>query len=622
MKKILIGLCVLGVLSVGGLTLTLATLDLNSYRNDIAATLSERTGRSFRLEGPLKLGVSLKGAVLELSGLTISNPSWASRPNMVNVPHVNLGVAVLPLLQGHLVLTNFTMDNADIQFEASKDHHNWEFATSGATVPLAQKTNTPRMTSRQISLHIASVTITKSQISFRSEDGKITTFKADNLNLKQQTTGTLLTFKGFYNDTPIALKLETNADDLTSDTTRPIKADLHVAHDTFKAEGNVDVNENKAMFDTYEVVAGKSDVNGKMAVDWAGEHPSFIGTITSDHLGIDDFKIDQAESAVPPATTQPTPPAARVRMFSDASLDLSSLTGVDATFDIALKEVNMGKITLQQFEAKLALKKGELFLSPMTADIGTGKVSGQLHVNAAVDPPNLGLTLNATDLDMTDLLHSASLISGKVNADMNIASTGNSMHALASNLNGTLNVIGAGGDIVTRSSDRIMSGLQDLVQPGSGKGEENLNCMIARFIAANGLVRDNGILIDTGAATVAGNGDIDLRGEVIDLQFRTRPKLVDTSGLLPPVHVGGTLLNPETSINTEAVVQNVVGSLLGGKAPAEQEIPDVVAQQGQNACLGALNHSAAAKTDQQPQQGVVQKLGGKAGQLLKGLLGQ
>jgi uncharacterized protein involved in outer membrane biogenesis len=630
MKKVLIGFVIVIILILGGAAIALLTLDVDKFREQITSTLSEKTGRTIELSGPIKLNLSLiSGVSLDLAGFSISNPSWASRPNMASIPHLDVGVAALPLLHGQILISHFNLYKADILLESDDNNrHNWdvEFVkepSSAQQTKCAAGTKCFSEDPRKVSVNAVSFVITDSQISVRGDNGKITNFKVDNLTIKQKDGQTGIAFRGSLNAQPITLHMQTNDDDLNSGAPRPIKTDLTFANYHLNAEGQLSLGSKEVLLDAYELSAGKSALNGKLALEWGESHPSLAGTVNSDHLILTDFKIDKADTPTANTSSDSAPQIQHARMFSETPLGLKSLDSANATLDIAIKELVTGNLTLQLLDTKLDLKNGELFLSPLTANMGVGKISGQLHVNGKIVPPTLGLTLNATGIDMSNVLPSAAFISGKVNTDINLASSGDSLHELASNLSGTINLLGAGGDVVTRSTDSISSGFENLLNPGDSRGEENLNCMVARFIAAKGLVRDNGILFDTSAATVAGSGNIDLRGEIIDLQFRARPKLVNVSSLLPPMHVGGTLLNPETSINTTSVVQNVIGDLIDGTSLPSQDIPDVVAQQGQNACLAALNHPAV-DADVQPnqKQGVVQKLGGEARQLLKGLFGK
>jgi hypothetical protein len=252
--------------------------------------------------------------------------------------------------------------------------------------------------------------------------------------------------------------------------------------------------------------------------------------------------------------------------------------------------------------------------------LGAGTIGGQVNLDASGSPARLGTTLKVADVDLTDLIKmggAEAFLSGKVKADVNLSSSGNSPHDLASNLNGPITLISAGGDVISTASDKLSAGLAEILAPGVGGKNEGMNCLVARFIASGGVVKGNGILIDTMAATAAGYGDIDLRSETLNLNFHAKSKLINVGGLVPPLHIGGTLTSPDTSVDAKSVVQNVGQMLLGGEVA--DGVPDVATQQGQNACAYALDHPSASAPASKG--GVVQDLAGKAGQQLKNLPG-
>ncbi len=637
MKKLLIVSGVLLIVVTGVLGAGLATFDANHSRDTIAQILSETIGQTVSFSGPIRPGLSANGLTLELAGASVLNPSWASRPDLARIGKFRLGIAFLPLLHGQMVIQELTLSDVDILLETNADHlANWaslpQMTDSGTSPARTESVTKTQAAAKKVTVHIESLIMNNGCISMRDQDGKITTVKADRLIFKQHNELATLDFSGAYNALSITLKLTTNGNDPSPNKVRPFDIDLAFANLHLKTDGKVSLTEKQALLDHYTFSAGFSSVTGALAIDWAGSHPALTGNLNSDHLALADLRLESSpESGDRNSTTTENetvvPVASPVRLLNDTPLGLEKLKSVDMKMDVAVGILDLGNVALDHVEAKLAVKDGDLLLLPFTAYLGAGKLTGQAHINGVASPPALGLALNGTDVNLSDILHVGkmeSFLSGKVDLQTNLASSGESPHAIASNLNGTLSIVGAGGDIVTRTSDRVSSGI-DALLGGDPKGEQNLNCLVAQFTIANGLIKDNGILLDTVAATVAGGGSVDLRGETMDLLFRAKPKSIDTAGLLPPLHVGGTFLNPETSVSTVAVVETIAGLVLGEGREANDPIPDVVVQQGQNACVAALNHPAAEATAsaQQPRkQGLVQKLGGQASQILKGLFGQ
>ena len=629
MKRFFIGLAILIIALAAGFGIAFATFDINQYRDQIAETLGKETGRTVKLGGPIKFGLTEHGLVLGIRDAAIGNPAWASRAAMAGIGRFELGLALWPLLHRQISITSLAIDNADILLEsASGDRHNWVLqATPPGTAQPAGSAS-----ASAISIHVDNLEITDSQLAVRGEDGSATVFRTDSLTFGKQPGGTVLNFRGTYNGMPIGFDMQTDAEDLMAKDAHNIEISLATLGYRVKAQGQIGLGTKKAVFNSWEMTAGKSELHGKLIADWSGARTVLKGTLVSDHLAPADFAMPGSANA-PSAAPSVVRPHGPKRVFSDAPLGLEGLRATDALIDITIGEVPLGGTSLHQIYTKVTLLNGHLFLSPFKAMLGGGEVSGQFNLDAGPSPARLGVSLNASGVNLSDMLEiggAEAFLSGKVDADMNIASSGDSAHALASNLSGTFNMVGAGGDVISRAADKISTGLAEIFSAGTGKGTESMNCLVARFIASNGIVRDQGILVDTSATTVAGSGGFDLRNETIDLMLRAKTKGVDVGGFLPPLHITGSFRDPDFSLNAQAVIQNVAGLLTEGTL--NDGIPDVATEQGQNACLYTLNHPSAAGAAT-PQGGVVQDLAGKAGQatqklndlggkLLKGWLGQ
>ena len=621
MKKVLISLLVIVVIVIAAIGVAIMTFDVNKHRGQIEAALSKEIGRTVKLGGDIHIGVSKKGLTLAMQDVAFSNPNWASRPNMMSIKLFDLKVDVLALLSHKLDISGLAIEDADILLEsASGNRHNWD--SEIASKKTVAKETSKVTAAEPVALQITNMSIKNSRIAMRGEDGKVTLFKADEVTLKNDGDGTSLHFDGSFNDLAFSLNASSDNQSLLTTTARPIDLDVSFANFHIAAKGKVDTGRKRLDLDSYEIASGATILTGHLAAGWGGARPAIQGIVTSQMLEMNDLKMvsaDKTDAASPVA--EKTDP----RMFSATPIDFAGLKAVDVNLDISIADIPAGSVQLHNLKSKLVVKDGHLFLSPFTVSLGDGEIAGQINLDAGEAPAKLGSTFMVTDVDLTDIIKAGgaeAFLAGKVKADVNLASSGNSMHELASNLSGPINLISAGGDVLTTVNDKISSGLAEILSPGIGNKHDNMNCLVARFIALNGVVKGNGILIDTMAATAAGYGDIDLRSETINLNFHTKPKLVDVGGLLPPLRISGTLSSPSVSADGSSLVQNV-GSLLTGGTVTDG-VPNVMTQQGQNACAYALDHptTAAAKATASDKGGVVQDLAGQAGNLLKGFLGK
>ena len=122
-----------------------------------------------------------------------------------------------------------------------------------------------------------------------------------------------------------------------------------------------------------------------------------------------------------------------------------------------------------------------------------------------------------------------------------------------------------------------------------------MNCLAVRLIAKQGVLTDNGILIDSAPSTLLGKGGINLAKETIAWTLKARTKMVGIGSLLPALEIGGSLMHPSYKIDEAGVITNVVGALTGNGV--DTGVPEMqTAPAGQNACLYTLDHPKAPAT--------------------------
>lgn len=106
--RVLLVLLGLLVLAAGALTVFIGYLDPNEYKAEIVAAIRRETGRELALAGPIEV-FWWPQIRIRASGLALGNAPGFSEARMLEVAELELSVATLPLLAGHL-----TMDTARI----------------------------------------------------------------------------------------------------------------------------------------------------------------------------------------------------------------------------------------------------------------------------------------------------------------------------------------------------------------------------------------------------------------------------------------------------------------------------------------------------------------------------
>jgi len=101
---------------------------LDAYRGRIENTVGEATGRSFKIEGPLRL-MLFPHPGLRAQRVTLANMPGGRAAAMATVGDIELSVRLLPLLTGRVELDKIVLNKPVIALEVDAEGHaNWTFA--------------------------------------------------------------------------------------------------------------------------------------------------------------------------------------------------------------------------------------------------------------------------------------------------------------------------------------------------------------------------------------------------------------------------------------------------------------------------------------------------------------
>ena len=132
-------------LLIGGAIAFLLSLDINRYKDRIEQFVTQETGRSFSIGGPIELDLGWK-TTLSAADLTLGNPDWAASPDMARVARAKVVLDVRALWDRTVILDLVEIDAARLYIEANKSgQNNWTFAPEsiGARPTEADATGKP-----------------------------------------------------------------------------------------------------------------------------------------------------------------------------------------------------------------------------------------------------------------------------------------------------------------------------------------------------------------------------------------------------------------------------------------------------------------------------------------------
>ncbi len=617
--KILIIAGIVLVVLVVGAAAVLMTLDFNEYKPQIAAEVKKATGRDMKIEGDLRLNLLTFNPGLAVDGVRFANAPWGSRPDMAVIKRFEVKVSVMPLLSGTLDIERVVIEGADILVERNRDGRgNYEFATTDK--PAAPSAPSGESGGSMPALAVREVTIKDSVLTYKdAKAAQPLVLGVQSLDLEGAPGDPLkIDLKGSYNNAPFTVKgtMGELAELLKPTKPWPVKITAEAGGATVDVNGSIanpqaasgidlaiavegkDLSEMskiaggpvpplgpyalkaKAVGSVDKVIEirdlaakmGNSALAGKAALQ-VKDRPVLSATLTSDLIDLADF-TKGAEGGAAGNSSAPSggkqgaaPSGGGKRLFSDDPLPLDGLKAADANVDVTVKKLLANKIAVENLHTAIALRNGDLAVTPIDADVAKGKLSGMIQLKASQATPTLDLKISGKKIDMGKLLADmqiTDLLYGVINTDLDVAGRGKSVHQIMAGLNGKTNVVMGDGRMKSSILDVYVGGAATvLTQAVFGKKSEYtvINCFVSQFDIQNGIAASKALLFDTEYAQITGAGTINLGTEQIKMTVDPKPKsaTVNTS---VPVEIGGTLSEPSYRLNPLAAAAKV-GGLVG-----------------------------------------------------------
>jgi len=670
--KILMIVGIAVVVLIVGAAIVLMSMDFNQYKPEITAEVKKATGRDMTIGGDLRLNLFTFSPGLEVDGVKFANASWGSRPDMAIIQRFEVKVSLLPLLSGTLDVDRVVVEGADILIERNRQGQgNYEFLADDKAAAAAKPAEKPKEGAGADSgglpaLAVREVTIAASRITYKDAASNQTIMLGvEKLAVAAGPGDPLkIDLDGAYNGEPFTVKgtMGELAELLKPTKPWPLSVEATMGGASVNAKGSI---ANPAAASGIDVVLavkgddlskmsmlagspvpplgpyalntkvtgsidksielqnllakmGDSSLAGKASIQLK-DKPSLSAVLTSDLIKLSDFakgaeggaggkSAGGASGGAPGAGTAGG--KGGKRLFPDDPLPLDGLKAANANIDLTVKKLIADKIAVDNLHTVVALRNGDLAVTPLEGDVAKGKITGAVHLKASQATPVLDLKIAGekidigqllTEMDITDLLY------GVVNTDIAVQGRGKSAHQIMAGLNGKTSVVMGQGKMKSTALDTYIGGAATvLTQLVVGKKSEYtvINCFINQFDVKNGLATSKVMLFETEYAQITGKGTINLGAETIDYTLDPKPKSV-TVNTAVPIEVTGSLADPSIRLNPLATAAK-----LGGLIGTVVFPPAAIVTLGE---LGAGSDNSCVKQASGKQEAQPQSSGGAAG---------
>ncbi|MDZ7833863.1 MAG: AsmA family protein [Desulfobacterales bacterium] len=614
-------------------------IDINDYKPQISALLSEKLDRPATIGGDIDLSL-FPWAGFALSDFQVANPEGFETRKFLSVDSFEVRVKVLPLLFREVQIKRLVLNAPEIYLiQAPSGRRNWEGLGPGdGTAPAPP--SPPEQTQKE-KLPIQSLDIE----AFVVRNGTFLWID-HTAGVKQEITDIRLALENFSLGAPVDLEFSARLDKEPVRMTGrfgPIGTNLY--------EAEIPLDFRTSVFNEMTInLSGKvSNPMGKPTYKIKMEVPAFSprqlfkamdmsfplnpsdpsvfakaafsakimgdpqsAKISNGELILDetqaDFRLDVKDMQKPWIEFDieidrlnldrylPETPSKQKRRTggkpAKAPVDYAFLQEPRISGHCAVKRLKVGGASIDQIDIVLKAQNGNYRLDPVQAALYSGSMEGSIRLE--VNPQSLSVKtdISAEQIEAGRLLADTAdkaFLEGLLQADMAITASGPSANQFRQTLsgNGTIRVYdGAiqGLDLV-KIIRQIQTVIGQQVLPADGGAQTDFLELVVPFSIRNGKLSTTSASLVSPLLRVSASGTADLVSQSLD--FRIQPKIVATlkgqsetrkhAGVKVPIKVSGTFSQPKVQPDYSGV-KSIVEEAVKKPGKTDKKLEDLKEQ--------------------------------------------
>ncbi|PTQ61813.1 hypothetical protein C8J26_0080 [Sphingomonas aurantiaca] len=540
---------------------------------------------------------------------TLSNPDWASRPNLFKADKLDTRIAPLSLLFGKRRLYWLDLVNGavDLEWNAAHTANTWTFSEKKGGKPL----EFPR---------IDVATVTGTTVRYLDPRMRVlANLEVADIRSVDATIGRAVGLKGTgrLRETPFTVTAQLLSPDATANRgqnklvarmraagnvidvagTLPSIADIEnvplavtarganlstllgvidVAIPntrTYRLRGQLVKQGDEYRFTRITGIAGKTDLAGTLTIT-NGERIHLDSVLATKSLDIVDaapfigYNPDIVESKGAVAAAAATGAGAQ-RLLPNANLPIETMQIFDADLKWTIGVVRSKNIPISNVDLTLDLERGRLALSPLTFAMARGNVASDVVFDTRSRPSAVSYDIRLAPTPLGRLLKGYGLAeagtTGTIKGRIELKGRGDSIHESLASSRGRIAFVMPSGALSVRNVQLAELDIGTFAQrmfQGKLKEPVQVNCGLIGFTVRGGVAAADPILIDTRKNVIVGRGGFSFRNEAVDLAFRADSKKFSLFAGQSPVGVGGMFAAPQLNVISKDLLARV-GTGLG-----------------------------------------------------------
>ncbi|MEE8094500.1 MAG: AsmA family protein [Gammaproteobacteria bacterium] len=330
---------------------------------------------------------------------------------------------------------------------------------------------------------------------------------------------------------------------------------------------------NRTMLEAVELVLDDSRLSGQLGL---------VGDSVRFDLSVDSIDIDRY---LPPASDAATEEAGSL---DEVDLPLEALRTLSAAGQMTIGAARFAGLTLSDVEFSFAADDGLVSMEP-SASLYDGTYDGELTIRVTGDTASLSIEQRLTGIDAMPLgqdLMDGELVSGTVNARLNLTAMGSNLGEIRRQLD---------GDVTFALTDGAWEGVdmwyelrraralfdQAPTPARDGPARTPFSEVSASGVLEDGVLTNRDLSADLEFMTVTGSGtvnfvtdamDFDLVAQFVDGPIlQSDPAMVDLAGDELPLKVSGSPSSPSVLPDFGAMVRAEVEEAIEERLDEERE---------------------------------------------------
>jgi len=279
-------------------------------------------------------------------------------------------------------------------------------------------------------------------------------------------------------------------------------------------------------------------------------------------------------------------------------LDLSALRALNLEGSLRIGKLKVANIKSSGVRLDVKAHKGQVNVSPLSANLYQGSMKGTLAVNAAAVPV-ITVDQKLSGVDVAALTKDAAnfdTLEGRGNVAMNLSMRGNTVSSMKKAMNGNLSLNLADGAIKGINVAKSLRDAQGMLgraqtQAANQSEKTDFSELRASFKINNGVAHNDDLSMKSPLLRVAGAGDIDIGQS--SMNYLARATLARTlegqggrdnvAGITVPVRVSGPFADLKYTLDFGALVNEAARQKVEA---AKQEIKTKAQDQLKNSLKG------------------------------------